>query len=363
MRYPSIDVLRTIAIFVMVFVHFAENLAGVTLPLAGFGAPLFAFLSGVSYKLLTDGKLARGASEESVSKMSVRRGLFVFGVGIAFNVLVWLPEDTFNWDVLTFIGTALLVLNGVRRLPLAIPVLMAVIAVLVSPILRGLADYSSYWQNLHFDYDFTLSDVVIGFLATGYFPIFPWIAFSLTGFVVASAFLSEPDDQDEPRPSIWQMVAIGAAIATASGVGLAVQASLPDTLSKRFLGGWTMFPPTVEYVLGTLGMTLVLLGLAHRFLDPHADSQRLRPALSIAKTFSQYSFTIYVLHHLVHVWPLWIYAVARGEDTTLYWMNAMPLWSAVVLAVVFLALCFATLRWLGPDRNIGIESWMRWLCD
>ncbi len=41
MRYASIDILRTIALVVMVLVHFSDNLAGAVLPIAGFGAPLF----------------------------------------------------------------------------------------------------------------------------------------------------------------------------------------------------------------------------------------------------------------------------------------------------------------------------------
>ena len=52
MRYPSIDVLRMIAICIMVIVHFVENLSGLGhyVP-GGFAAPLFSFLVGASYYL------------------------------------------------------------------------------------------------------------------------------------------------------------------------------------------------------------------------------------------------------------------------------------------------------------------------
>ena len=119
MRFASIDVLRTFAIFVMVLVHFGENLSGYVSPLTGFGAPLFAFLSAVSYYLWVQGQISRGKSQEEISKVSVRRGLFVIGIGFLFNIFVWLPEDTFNWDVLTFVGTALILLDGFRRVPLS----------------------------------------------------------------------------------------------------------------------------------------------------------------------------------------------------------------------------------------------------
>ena len=138
MRFPSIDLLRAVAIALMVTVHFVENLSGAWaegvdfnrvgwLP-AGFAAPLFTFLSGVSYSIWSDGLSRRGVSDAEIAKRTVRRGLFLFGLGIAFNVLVWLPEETFNWDILTFIGSSLLVLAACRTMPPAIPPLVAVLA-------------------------------------------------------------------------------------------------------------------------------------------------------------------------------------------------------------------------------------------
>lgn len=362
MRFPSIDILRTFAIFVMVLVHFGENLSGFTSPFTGFGAPLFAFLSGVSYFLWVRGQTARGTSEEDISKVSIRRGLFVIGIGFAFNILVWLPEDAFNWDVLTFVGTALILLNRFRRLPLPIIVLAAVIALLVSPILRGQADYAAYWENGYFECDLTLSDVLIGFLCTGYFPIFPWIAFSLSGYVAAATLFAETDS-DEPLPSLWPLVLLGAAFIATSQLARLSRPYLPQLLANNYLGGWTMFPATIEYVLGTLGMTLMLLGLTHRFIDHNPRALRWQGLLNIAKTFSRYSFTIYILHHVVHLWPLWICGLANGFEPTYFWMKAMPITTSILLALVFLACCYGILRRLGPDRTYGIESWMRWLCD
>ena len=109
-RLVSIDVLRTTAIVLMTLVHFVENLAGSYdiesgpfiganrywwMP-TGFAAPLFTFLSGVSYRLWADAQAARGRDTDEISKITVRRGLFLILFGFAFNVLVWMPEDVFN---------------------------------------------------------------------------------------------------------------------------------------------------------------------------------------------------------------------------------------------------------------------------
>lgn len=363
MRYASIDILRTIAIVVMVLVHFSENLAGFTPPIAGLGAPLFAFLSGVSYQLWVRGHELRGTDAADISRISVRRGLFIFGIGFVFNILVWLPEDVFNWDVLTFIGAALLFLNLARRLPRPICILLAVLITLISPVLQSVADFQAYWPDGYFDPDLTLSDVTVGFIATGYFPLFPWLSFSVAGLVSAAMLFRSPSDVSGSKPSPWTLVLLGAGLIVLAITTLGVRSVLPTGAATKFLGGWTMFPATIVYVLSTLGAAICLLGLGHRFIDENEAVLRHRAALAIAKTFSRYSLTIYVAHHIVHLWPLWLYGIAAGQEATFYWMKAMSLQWAIALAVVYLILSYFLLRKLGPERTYGLESWMRWLCD
>lgn len=372
MRYFSIDILRTIAIFVMVFVHFGENLAGFKSPFAGFGAPLFAFLSGASYYLWVKGREEKGVSDEEISKISVRRGLFVFGVGFAFNILVWLPEDTFNWDVLTFIGSALLLLGAVRRLPRLVLLVAAVMAVVISPALREVADYNAYWLNgQYYEPDATLYDTLIGYVIAGYFPVFPWIAYSLTGFVVGSVLFEAEAKRDAAAPtttsptssSVVRFSIAGGALLAVSLGSLAVRSWLPDVLATKFLGKWSMFPPTVIYVSATLGLTLLLVAVTHYLVDLRYRDRVPEGLANIAKTFSRYSLTIYLLHHVAHLWPLWIYTAWQGLEPTTYWMSAMTLWPAYGLGLLFLVVCYVALRLLGSRRTYGAEALMRWICD
>lgn len=378
MRYSSIDCLKTIAIVVMVLVHFAENLSGVQLPITGLGAPLFTFLSGLSYRLWVNGLEAKGTSEEEISKRSIRRGLFVFAVGFAFNIFVWLPEDTFNWDVLTMIGFAVLVLNGLRRLPVVISIFLAFGIIFISPMLRGMADYEAYWVNNYFEVDLTLPDVLIGFLVTGFIPIFPWISYSIAGLVTGTILFREQSDGSSSKSvdadsgwdafvsklnsKGWLPIFTGGGLIGLSGSLLAVRPYLPSVISTRFLEGWHMFPPTIEYVLATIGMASFLFGITHIWIDRNRSRFFTRGISDITKTFSQYSFTIYVVHHMVHLWPLWIYGYIM-EHEKYYWQEAMGLGWSMPLAVLFLVVCYFVLRRIGPDRRLGIEGWMRWLCD
>jgi hypothetical protein len=233
--------------------------------------------------------------------------------------------------------------------------------------------------NGYFEVDLTLPDILIGFLATGYFPIFPWIAYSIAGLVTGTLLFREQPEgcsdktvvsSDGSDSFLSASIAngllpmlTGGALMIFSGLLLVVRPYLPTVLSTRFLGGWHMFPATVEYVLATIGMSSLLFGLTHRWIDRNRPRFFTAGMLELVKTFSRYSFTIYVLHHMAHLWPMWIYGYVTGHETTYYWQRAMGLNWSMPLAVLFLATCYFALRKIGPDRRLGIEGWMRWLCD
>ena len=411
MRLLSIDILRTVAIFMMVLVHFVENLAsgyGLSattvigpyhrwwLP-TGLAAPLFAFLSGVSYRTWLKVQQQRGLTDEVISKQTIRRGLFLIGLGFAFNVFVWLPEDTFNWDILTFIGSALILLDLIRRMPAEVPPVLLLLVTMLSPTLQVLADYPAYWVNAYFDYDVTLSDVVLGYLVVGYFPLFPWLVFPVAGFVLAPAVLSAPAaaNRVSSRAGRWLMSLVGLLAASS----LLLQWAAGDVAG---LGRWTMFPASTSYLLGMLAVAIASLLTLHWLVDRPAqqlaDCENSLPPQAAAtgnpenchrfrwlprwkkamedffqgqlaagwlahccRVMSRHSLSLYLLHHVVHIWPLWLYGLAMTGDPTIYWQTLLPVPIAVGLAGVF---CLASVPlFLQIDRRgwPTVESVMRWL--
>lgn len=360
MRFASIDLLRTLAIGLMVVVHFMENLSGVDWAPAGLGAPLFAFLAGVSFRLWARGQEAKAAPPDAIRRVAVRRGLFLFALGFVFNVLVWLPEDTFNWDVLTMIGTTLVVLAFARELPRPVLVVAAGVAVAISPLLRHQADYVSYWSRDYFDPDLTLPDVLIGYLATGYFPLFPWLAFPVVGYVAGTVVF--PDHTDEP-PSVRPLVLAGGGLALLAVLFRVGHHTLPAPLPTAVLNGWHMFPASPEYVCGTLGFALLAFAALHVWVDRRRRLDRVPAVIPAARTMSKYSLTMYLLHHVLHLWPLWVYGAVVGDDPTGYWRKALPVGVSIALVPVCLVACYllfrAAERWNWPTT----ETLMRWLCD
>lgn len=360
MRYPTIDILRTLAIFLMVLVHFSENLSGLVWQFAGFGAPHFALLTGLSYRTWLASQERKGRSEDEISKVTTRRGLFLFGLGLAFNVLVWMPEDVFNWDVLTLIGTAILLLNWARRVPPLVLVVACLLMFGLSPALRTLADYPAYWAEGFFDPDMTLSDLLIGFLAIGYFPLIPWLTYPFVGFLLGGLLYEQPEIEQRP----WRQLAILGGVFIAIGLAAIIfRSTLPEAIGKGFFTGWTMFPPSSEYLLTTIGTGLLTISLGHRWIDLNPSVPKESWWLTIATTFSRHSLTVYLLHHVVHLWPLWIYGAYAGSELTEFWRVAMPATVSVPLAGLFLVLCYFLLRWMDRTGRGGAEKWMRWLCD
>lgn len=364
-RQVSIDVLRAIAIALMVVVHFAENLSGWYgeggnafagvhrtwwLP-TGFAAPTFTFLAGVSYRLWVELQQRRGRSEETITKGTVRRGLFLIGLGFAFNVLIWLPEDVFNWDILTLIGCGMLALEAARRMPDTVVLFAAALTVAVAPTLRLVADYQASWSEGYFEYDFTLTDVALGWLVTGYFPIFPWLAYPLAGFALAPAVMAGPR-----RPG-----AIGLGLVAAAAGLVLTWASLPPAVTGSAAAAWTMFPASQAYVVGTMGVVLLVLTGLHHALD--GGVPRGRWLVAWAGPLSRHSLTIYLAHHAAHVWPLWAAGLVTAGEPTALWQVVMPIGWAVGLAAVFLLGAAVFCRWADRHRLPLAESAMRWLCD
>ena len=107
---------------------------------------------------------------------------------------------------------------------------------------------------------------------------------------------------------------------------------------------------------------MFLFALGHRWVDQNPRLVNHRVVRVVFTTFSKHSLTIYLLHHVVHLWPLWIYGAAFGDEPTQFWRTAIPVAVSVPLAVLFLAACFVLCRWMERTERRGVEGWMRHLC-
>ena len=124
-----------------------------------------------------------------------------------------------------------------------------------------------------------------------------------------------------------------------------------------------MFPASIEYVVGTVGMALLAFSMGHRWIDRNPRFNKNGRVATFARTFSRHSLSIYLLHHVVHLWPLWLVGAFTGAETTHLWRQAIPVGWAIFFSAICLAGSYALFRWMDRTGRRGIEGWMRAVCD
>jgi len=180
-RYGEIDVLRAIAIVLMVIFHFVYDLkefAGVSIDyqspfwfsIEKVSALLFIFISGLS---------------SGFSKSPVRRGLKVlfFGMVITVVTFVFMREEYVRFGILHFLGVAMILSPLLLRLP--------------SWTLWGFAGSSAvlgFWfkeQVLKTSLLLPLGLMYDGFGTIDYYPLFPYLTVTILGILAYRYFYAQ----------------------------------------------------------------------------------------------------------------------------------------------------------------------------
>ena len=134
-------------------------------------------------------------------------------------------------------------------------------------------------------------------------------------------------------------------------------------LPANILKGWTMFPASVEYMTGMLGIILTLFALSLWWMDGRHGLNRFPIVIAFTRTMSHYSLSIYVMHHIMHIWPLWIYGLLMGQEPTYYWTTALSWPIALGLVIPCMTLLYLLFRSVESGRRFSLESLMRRVCD
>jgi len=183
---------------------FAWSQLGGTLP-----APLFLFLSGISFALVTERLREKGLSPSAIAKITIRRGAEIFALGLLFRLQEyalgyrWVPwTDLLRVDILNMLGLSMMLMgvlcwvSAARRMEtsrarpqivvsrargILASFLAAVVVAIATPFLwttfRPLFlpwPLESYINGVH----------VLGKPQYWLFPIFPWSAFAFVGLAV-----------------------------------------------------------------------------------------------------------------------------------------------------------------------------------
>jgi amino acid permease len=155
---------------------------------------------------------------------------------------------------------------------------------------------------------------------------------------------------------------LGGALVALAAVLVLARHHMPEPIRGTVLKGWTMFPPSIEYTLGTLGFALFAFAALHRWLDPTGGRYEKTRFVRAAGLLSKYSLSMYLFHHVAHLWPVWAYGALAGDTVTQYWRQALPVWATFPLAALCLAVGYALFAWIDRTKRGSAETLMRRAC-
>ena len=308
-RLDRVDLVRGLVMVIMVLDHvrayFTEvrfdptDLTQTSVPLfltrwvTHFCAPTFIFLAGASAWIAGTRR-----TPDQLSRLLLSRGLWlilleftVISFGWYFNLQM---EKGLVAQVIWVIGASMVVLAGLVRLPRAATAAFALALVLghnlfdkITP--EGAGGLAVLWRLLHVPGP--LEDLPVFLM----YPLVPWVA------VMALGFLAGPLVFSRQPGATRRLIGLGLVLVAAFAVLRALNAygdahprllSGEDaTLFMSFLN-LTKYPPSLLFLLMTLGPALIALGLADRVRGATADA---------ILVFGRVPFLFYVAHlYLIH---------------------------------------------------------------
>jgi uncharacterized membrane protein len=277
-----------------------------------FPAPLFLFLAGISFALVTEKLWQKNLLPNQIARTTIRRGAEIFAFGLLFRLqefLVawgWAPApDLLRVDVLNTIGLSMMLMGvvcwlvlAVRRGPKTTPEIIgpeisttrmslifaaagtALLISLLSPPLwttwrpRWLPwPLESYIDGVH----------NLGVPQAGLFPIFPWTAFAFAGLAVGFILQNSWVREREARAFLL----VGAA-----GLVLIEFARWLDAQPRQLYTVYDYWHTSPSFFLIRLGMLLVILSATYAWCRWGAGQWGFSPLIQLG----QASLLVYWVH-------------------------------------------------------------------
>jgi hypothetical protein len=88
-----------------------------------------------------------------------------------------------------------------------------------------------------------------------------------------------------------------------------------------------------------------------------------RTATQWCRIISKHSLSLYLLHHIVHLWPLWLYGLMTTGEPTANWQNFLPVIISASLAIFFCILVVPLFVMVDKYHLPTVERIMRWIGD
>lgn len=380
-RVESVDVVRGMIMIVMALDHTRDffgipgqsptDIATTTPALfftrwiTHFCAPVFFLLTGTGAYLAL-----RRRSPGDLSGFLFRRGMWLIFLEV---VIVRCFAYQFNFDyrvtmllVLWALGWAMITLSAFVRAPAAVATTFGVILIAGHNLFDSVRSTNPLWAILHSPGFVLNTPEHVVFAA---YPLIPWIGVTAVGYGIGQVY---DWDADRRRKSLLRLgLALSLAFLVIRGINvygdpsrwMGQKTALFTVLS--FLNT-TKYPPSLLFLLMTLGPALVFLSVVDRGMP-----RSLRPALVFGKVPMFYYVLHFALIHLIAVGVCYFrYGSAHwmfeSPDLGHYPFSAPPGWgySLPVVYMVWAFVVFAMYplcRWFAALRQRRNDAWLSYL--
>ncbi len=319
-----------------------------------FPAPLFLFLAGISFALVTEKLWKKNLSPTQIASATIRRGAEIFAFGVLFRLqeyLIawgWAPlSDLLRVDVLNTIGVSMMLMGVVCWLALSIqrgaPARIALIlasggtALLISLLTPPL--WTTWRPNwLPWPLESYVNGVHnLGTPQAWLFPIFPWTAFAFAG--LATGFILQSDWARKHEAMTFLLVG------TAGLVFVGVSRWL-DAQPLRLYSSYDYWHTSPNFWLIRVGMLFVILTASHAWCRWGFGQWGFSPLIQLG----QASLLVY-----------WVHLEFVYGRFSILSKHRVGIWTASLgLLTIFLAmLLLAFLRTRMKGRGAEMVAWLR----
>ncbi|MBY0426576.1 MAG: heparan-alpha-glucosaminide N-acetyltransferase domain-containing protein [Cytophagales bacterium] len=293
-RIESIDILRGAVMVIMALDHVRDyfyfgsffndpmNLETTTPILyftrfiSHFCAPIFVFLSGASAFL-------HGNSQPkiSLSQFLFTRGLWLIFLEIVVNNLVWTFNPSYSlliFQVIWTIGFCMVFLAGIIHLPQYLIICLGLCLIIFHNLLDSITMQGKnvgdiIWYLVHQSHLIVFSDQLVVIF---HYPVLPWVGVMCLGYVIGSLY---KDQENQGNRLKWlYSLGIGAIVLfftlrTVNLYGNLQPWAWQDTLTKTMYSFFkvTKYPPSLDYILITIGPGLLFLAFIESIKNKATD--------------------------------------------------------------------------------------------
>jgi uncharacterized membrane protein len=267
---------------------------GGTLP-----APLFIFLAGVSFALVTEKLREKGIAPRLIARQTILRGAEIFGMGMLFRIqefalgYKWAPwTDLLRVDILNILGLSMMFMGvlcwlassssvsvaRVRTIVSAL-VIAVVIAMLTPPLWTTWRPkflpwpLESYINGVH----------VFNEPQVWLFPIFPWTAFAFAGLGIGLLVFSH---FGRKRQALF-FGSLGVA-----GIGAILLSMMFDASPVTLYAVYDYWHSNPDFLLLRCGVLLIILCLAYAWCRWGFAQTGFSPVIQLGQT----SLLVYWVH-------------------------------------------------------------------